>query len=137
MIKRWLVLVMLIFGSHAAMADDNELLKIVESNARSWLGLIDEAKYQESWENASPIFKQKKGTAEWVKTITANRSSRGAANARYIAAAGLTKSVPGFPDGEYIVLQFYATFQKGLALETVTLVKTAESQWFIADYAIK
>lgn len=137
MIKRWLVLLLLFFCSHSVLADDNELLKIVERNARTWLGLIDEAKYQESWESASPLFKQKKSVTDWVKTMTVNRSPRGAASVRYIATAGSAKSLSGFPDGEYIVLQFYATFQKGLALETVTLTKSEESDWLIADYTIK
>lgn len=138
MIKRWLVLMLLLFCSGTVAANDGDTLKIVENNARMWLGLIDDTKYQESWENAAPLFQTKKTQAEWIKTITAIRSPRGPMTARYIATAGTAKSLSGLPDGEYVVLQFYTTFaQKGLAMETVTLVKTSDAAWLIADYAIK
>ncbi|UJP04972.1 MAG: DUF4019 domain-containing protein [Nitrosomonas sp.] len=139
MIKRWTALILLLFlYVGAAIADDREVLKVVESSARIWLALIDEAKYQESWEKASVLFRTKQNEAEWVKAITASRSARGTATARYIATAGAAKSLSGFPDGEYVVLQFYVTFEhKGLALETITLAKIQDSSWWVADYSIK
>ena len=138
MTKKWIVLLLLFFFSATVAADDSDILKIVDGNARMWLGLIDDAKYQESWENASPLFKSKKAEAEWIKTITAIRSPRGAMTARYIATAGTAKSLPELPDGEYVVLQFYTTFaQKGLSMETVTLAKTTDNTWQIADCTLK
>lgn len=138
MIKRWIVLLLILFCSGVAVADDSDILKAVESSARNWLELIDGKKYQESWESASSLFKAKKTESEWIKIITAIRSPRGEINARYIATAGAAKSLSGFPDGDYVVLQFYTTFAlKGLALETITLAKTQDSVWLIADYSIK
>ena len=63
---------------------------------------------------------------------------KAAITARYIATAGATKSLSGFPDGEYVVLQFYTTFgENGLALETITLAKAKDDTWQIADYEAK
>ncbi|MBS0298642.1 MAG: DUF4019 domain-containing protein [Proteobacteria bacterium] len=136
--KRLIVLLLLLFCTSAAIAQESNILEKVESSARAWLGLIDSGKYKESWENASPLFKEKTAEAAWIKSITAIRTPRGAVNARYIATAGSTKSLSGFPDGEYVVLQFYTTFaEKGLALETVTLAKTQNDAWQIAAYEIK
>lgn len=138
MIKRWIVLLLLLFCSSAAVADDSAILKIVESSARAWLELLDNAKYRESWEHASPLLRSNKTEPEWVKSTTEMRSPLGVANARYIATAGAAKSLSGLPDGDYVVLQFYTTFaQKGLALETVTLAKAQNDSWLIADYSIK
>jgi hypothetical protein len=129
---------LLIFFSISVYAEENNILEKVESSARSWLELIDHGKYKESWENASPLFKAKISEAEWIKSITAIREPRGTMSARYIATAGSTKSLSGFPDGEYAVLQFYTTFTaKGLALETITLAKMQNETWQIAEYAIK
>ena len=55
-----------------------------------------------------------------------------------MGTAGPTTSRPGFPDGEYIVLQFYTTFApQSLALETITLIKAPSETWQIVDYAMK
>ncbi|QOJ24479.1 MAG: DUF4019 domain-containing protein [Gammaproteobacteria bacterium] len=136
--KRLIVLLLLLFCTSAAHAQESNILEKVESSARAWLGLIDSGKYKESWENASPLFKEKTAEAAWIKSITVIRTLRGAVNARYIATAGSTQSLSGFPDGEYVVLQFYTTFaEKGLALETITLAKTQNDAWQIAAYEIK
>ncbi|MBS0586988.1 MAG: DUF4019 domain-containing protein [Proteobacteria bacterium] len=138
MMKRWIVLLLLLFCISAVQAQEGNILEKVESSARTWLGLVDSGSYQESWENASPLFKEKTSEAAWVKSITAIRAPRGAMNARYIATAGSTKSLSGLPDGDYVVLQFYTTFaEKGLALETITLTKAQDDAWQIAAYEIK
>ena len=136
--KQWFILLLLLFASDLVQADDSAILKAVESAARTWFELVDNAKYQESWETSSTLFKSRNSEVDWIKSITGIRTPRGAMTARYIATAGTTKSISGLPDGEYIVLQFYTTFaEKGLAMETVTLAKTAENAWQIADYSIK
>ena len=138
MTKRLIVLLLLLFCTSFVYAEESNILEKVESSARSWLGLIDSGKYKESWENSSSLFKSKTSESEWIKLITAIRAPRGAINARYIATAASGKSLSGFPDGEYVVLQFYTTFsEKGLAMETVTLAKTQNETWQVAEYSIK
>ncbi|MBA3755371.1 MAG: DUF4019 domain-containing protein [Nitrosomonas sp.] len=138
MIKRLIAVLLLLFCTSVAYAEENNILDKVESGARSWLELVDSGKYKESWENSSALFKTKASEFEWIKSITAIRGPRGAISARYIATAGATKILPGFPDGEYVVLQFYTTFaEKGLALETVAQAKTQDETWQIVEYTIK
>ena len=138
MIKQLITLLLLLFYTSAVYAEENDILDKVESSARSWVGLVDSGKYKESWENLSPLLKTKASEAEWIKSITAIRASRGIVNARYIATAGSTKTLSGFPEGNYIVLQFYTTFtEKGLALETITLAKTQDETWQVLEYSIK
>lgn len=136
--KRFIMVLLLLFCTGTGYAQEDNILEKVESSARAWLKLVDSGDYKDSWENASPLFKGKTSEGAWIKSITAIRAPRGAMNARYIATAGATKSLSGFPDGEYIVLQFYTTFgEKGLALETITLAKAKDDTWQIADYEIK
>lgn len=138
MTKRLFAILLLLLFTHAVHADDSDILQKVESSARSWLEFVDGGQYQESWENSSPLLKAKIPEAVWMKSLTTLRSSRGAINTRFIATAGATKSLSGFPDGDYVVLQFYTTFTgKGLILETVTLVKAADESWQVCDYVIK
>ncbi len=138
MIKRLMVSLLMFFCTSVVYAEENNILEKVESSARSWLGLVDSGKYKESWESSSPLFKTKTSESEWIKSITAIRMPRGAMSARYIATAGSTKSISGFPDGEYVVLQFYTTFiEKGLALEAITLTKAQNETWQVVQYSIK
>ncbi len=139
MLKKFIGLwFLLLLMSASVCADDTVILERTERSARNWLELIDAGKYKESWENTSPLFRSKKAEAEWVKTLTTIREPRGAMTARYLATAGATKSLSDFPEGDYVVLQFYTTFaKKGLALETVSLVKMQDDTWQIADLDIK
>lgn len=138
MIKRLMAVLLLLLCAGVVYAEESNIIEKVESSARAWLEEVDSGKYKASWENLSPLFKTKTSESEWIKSITALRAPRGAMSARYIATAAAAKSLSGFPDGEYIVLQFYATFaEKGLALETITLVKTHNEVWQVVDYSMK
>ena len=129
---------MLLFFASLSFADDSVVLKAVESSARAWLALTDKEHYTDSWKTASLHFQKKRSEADWIKTAGKIRKPLGAMENRYIATAGYSKEPSGFPEGEYVVLQFYATFKnRTLALETVTLSKEKDSEWRVADYAIK
>lgn len=127
---------------HAHATETNNILEQVEGSARTWLALIDNEKYADGWQQASPLLQEKTSQQEWVKTVVELRKPRGTPNARYIATANSAKSLSGFPDGDYVILQFYTTFsEKGLALEAITLVKsndTTDSEgWKIVEYSMR
>ncbi|MDR4516639.1 MAG: DUF4019 domain-containing protein [Nitrosomonas sp.] len=138
MIKKIIALLFLLICSCAVHAEENDLIKAIEGSARSWLALADDGQYVESWRMASPHLRHNKTEADWIKTIKAIREPLGLMEARYIATAGYTDGASGLPKGEYVVVQFYATFKiKGLALETITLSKEKDEVWRVADYKIK
>jgi hypothetical protein len=46
--------------------------------------------------------------------------------------------LPGAPDGEYVVIQFAASFKaKKSAVETVTPMKDEDGSWRVSGYYIK
>jgi uncharacterized protein YndB with AHSA1/START domain len=142
MIKRCIVqctmALMLLFFISLSFADDSVVLKAVESSARVWLAMTDKEHYADSWKTASPLFQHKRSETDWIKAAGTLRKPMGAMENRYIATAAYSKEPSGFPPGEYVVLQFYATFKnRTLALETVTLSKEKNGEWHVADYAIK
>ena len=138
MVKKSIALLFLFFCACIVHAEENDLIKDIENSARSWLALTDDGQYTESWRKASTHLRDKKAETEWVKTIAAIRKPLGLMEARYIATAGYTEGLSGFPKGEYVVVQFYTTFKtKGLALETITLAKEGGEVWRVADYQIK
>ena len=58
---------------------------------------------------------------------------------RYSKRRGTTPSttLPGAPDGEYVVFQFDTAFQnKAMAVETVTFVRDADGLWRAVGYFV-
>ncbi|PTN12320.1 DUF4019 domain-containing protein [Nitrosomonas aestuarii] len=138
MIKQFIVLSVLLFCATFAYTAEQDILDKVESSARSWLALTDEGLYTKGWKKASSHFQKKWPESDWVKAIDAIKKPLGSMEARYIASAGYSQGLSGFPKGEYVVVQFYTTFKhKGLAMETITLAKEKDNSWRVADYVIK
>ena len=136
----WMVVACMLPNAYAT--ETNNILEQVEGSARAWLALIDNEKYADGWQQASPLLQKKTSQQEWVKTVAELRKPLGTANARYIATANSAKSLSGFPDGDYVILQFYTTFSgKGLALEAITLAKsndtTDSEDWKIVEYSMR
>jgi hypothetical protein len=48
------------------------------------------------------------------------------------------KSLPGAPDGEYVVIQYRTSFEnKNDAIETVTPMKDTDGTWRVSGYYVK
>jgi len=138
MLKRFVILWFLVCFANMANAAEQNILEATEGSARAWLGLNDEGRYEESWNTAASHFQQQFSESKWIAAAGEIRKPLGSRKDRYIATAAQATNLSGFPDGEYVVLQFYATFEnQALALETVTLAKEKDAVWRVADYEIK
>ena len=74
----------------------------------------------------------------WAQSIQAVRSAMGDLISRSVEAARYATSLPGAPDGEYVVIQFSTRFtNKNSAIETVTPTKDPDSVWRVSGYYIK
>lgn len=109
-----------------------------QAAALSWLALIDAGKYPESWSSAASLFRQKVSQATWQSSVAGVRDSLGALQSRTLRSATPKDSLPGAPDGHYVVLQFDATFaHKANAVETVTPMMDTDGQWHVSGYFIR
>jgi len=106
--------------------------------AESWLALVDSGQYGKSWEQASNLFRSRIEKNRWVKTLTAVRSSLGNVQSRKLRNATFVTSLPGAPDGKYVVLHFDTSFSKKKAgVETITPMEEDDGQWRVSGYFIK
>ena len=106
--------------------------------AEQWLALIDMKEYGLSWENAAELFKKAVTKAQWEKSIKAVRPAMGELISRNVKSATYANSLPGAPDGEYVVIQFSTKFtNKKSAIETVTPMKDLDGKWRVSGYYIK
>ncbi|MFZ4775305.1 MAG: DUF4019 domain-containing protein [Terrimicrobiaceae bacterium] len=106
--------------------------------AKSWLKLVDSKKYQESWVEAAPFFKGKVKEESWIKMVAPVRDPMGDLKTRELISAVYTKTLPGAPEGEYVVIQFKTAFQnKPDAVETITPMKDDKGAWRVSGYYIR
>ena len=106
--------------------------------AKSWLGLVDAGSYGESWEEAAALFQGALTREQWIQSLAAARTPLGALVSRQVASARYATSLPGAPDGEYVVIQFTTVLaNKKSAVETVTPMKGGDGVWRVAGYYIK
>jgi hypothetical protein len=112
--------------------------QLAQKAAESWLTLTDSGKYAETWDEASQLFKGTIAKDLWVSTIKGVRTPLGAVQSRKFKSATYTKSLPGAPDGEYVVIQFDTSFaNKQSAVETITPMLDKDGKWRVSGYQIK
>ncbi len=105
--------------------------------AGKWLALVDGLQYQDSWERAASLFKHQVTARQWLQAMSAARNPLGNMVSRQLVTANYTTSLPGAPDGEYVVLQFKTEFKnKKNAIETVTPMFD-RGQWRVSGYFIR
>jgi hypothetical protein len=57
---------------------------------------------------------------------------------RRVKGAQYATSLPGAPDGEYVVIQYDTSFaHKASAVETITPMRDGDGQWRVSGYFIK
>ena len=131
-----LLLLGLILVSMNVYASDAKV-RDADQAAGKWLALIDGRQYQDSWEQAASLFKQQVSTDNWRQSISAARQPLGAMISRKLVSATYATSLPGAPDGEYVVLQYQTRFKyKKSAIETVTPMLD-NKRWRVSGYYVR
>ena len=118
--------------------DAAEAVKVAVPAAAAWLKLVDDAQYGESWGAAAEFFRKAVAKDKWEQQLQAARRPLGKVQSRKLLSAVFTTSLPGAPDGQYVVLQFETVFEnKKQAVEAVTPTKGKDGQWQVSGYYIK
>jgi hypothetical protein len=106
--------------------------------AQSWLALVDAGDYAKSWDAAAPLFQKQVSSERWVETVRGARGELGKLVARKAVKADYSRTLPGAPDGEYVVQQYSSAFEnKKEAMETVVLLREKDGSWKTVGYFIK
>ena len=106
-------------------------------SARTWVLLLDQQRWSESWDAAGALFKSQMPKGRWASTIQPVRQPLGQMSSRTVRSAAKASSLPGAPPGDYEIVEFKTNFsQKRDAIETVVLAREGSS-WKIIGYFIK
>jgi hypothetical protein len=118
-----------------AQADDKTDAAV--NAAKEWLALVDGKDYKKSWQEAAPIFKERVKEEQWSELVAAVRKPLGKMESRKLISAVHKTSLPGVPDGEYVVIQFKTKYsEKRESVETITPMKV-DGKWRVSGYFIK
>ena len=117
---------------------DEAAEKAAGAVAPAWLAQIDRGKYAASWKDAAAYFRGAITEKGWSDALNSTRKPLGKLVSRKLASLQSASSLPGAPDGKYVVMQFSTSFSnKKEAVETVTFVQEKDGKWRAAGYYIK
>jgi len=103
---------------------------------QKWLALLDDQKYEESWTQASAMFRSEVTQERWLAALKQSRAPLGSVDSRTTARVDFTKSLRGAPDGDYAIIHYTTGFKNKTGVtERLTLVKE-DGKWQAAAYAI-
>jgi hypothetical protein len=108
------------------------------ASAEQWLKVIDDNNYDKGWVYASEYLKNAVDKEAFKERLQGVRSPLGSMKKRVLAASQFAASLPGAPDGEYVVMKYKTEFSnKANAVETLISKKEQDGQWKVAGYYIK
>jgi len=140
MLKRILCFAMvgIFISSTVAMAGESEKINAALTAAKKWLAIVDGGKYSDSWKESSEYFRQAVSQEQWEQAVQGVRKPLGKVLSRKKMSATYTTSLPGAPDGEYVVIQFATSFaNKKSGVETITPMMDKDGVWRVSGYYIK
>jgi tetratricopeptide (TPR) repeat protein len=106
--------------------------------AQGWLKLLDGGQFDRSWSAMGASVRSRVAEDAWSQQVRAARAPLGAVKSRSVRSAVYTTSMPGAPDGQYVVIQYDTVFEnKAEAVETVTPMRTEDGTWRVSGYYIK
>jgi hypothetical protein len=105
--------------------------------ANEWLALVDAGKFETSWERSASLFRKSVSADQWTKSISTVRTPFGKFISRELLSANYMTSLPGAPDGQYVMIQYRCKFEnKQAAVETVTPMFD-DGEWKVSGYYVK
>jgi hypothetical protein len=120
-----------------ARAQD-EAIEEAKTSARAWLILLDKQDFDQSWKTAGELLRAAVAQKEWTAKLSVTMGPLGPVASRGVKSAEYAITMPGAPDGEYVVLKFDTAFEKKqAAVETMVLRKEPDGLWRVSGYFIR
>ena len=138
-VPAWLSFLLLVFvGSWGVASAQQKPEDLAQQTSDAWLALTDQRKYADGYQEAAQYFKNAVTKDQWQSAMHASREPLGKVLSRKLKSATYTKTLPGVPDGEYVVIQYDSSFEhKQSAVETVTPMLDKDGKWRVSGYYIK
>jgi len=123
------------------VATNPELQKSIDNsqkNVENWLAIVDQGRYEQSWDTAAKKFQMTMPKDGWVKIVSSWREPLGPIVKRDLADIRVAENPPGLPAGEYLVYVYQASFRnKKDVVEVLTVTQNETGEWKVLTYNLK
>jgi hypothetical protein len=128
----------LLLGSTTLAQTQEESKTKARDSAEEWLTLLDGQEWERTWEQAGQLLKAAVSPEEWAKKMSVTLGPLGKVDSRAVRSTEYSTTMPGAPDGEYVVVKLDTSFEnKQTAVETVILKKETDGAWKVSGYFIR
>ncbi|CAH1044998.1 DUF4019 domain-containing protein [Halomonas sp. TD01] len=112
-------------------------VQTAEAAALAWLESIDNGEVEQAWEASSPLLKTPLSPRMLRRIIELARHEFGPVESRQRVQVSHYQSMPGAPDGDYMVFIFHTRFEnKTRGIETVT-PHLENGEWRVSGYYVQ
>ena len=106
--------------------------------AEKWLALTDLGDYAQAWKDGAEYLKGAVKQEAFAQALQGARKPLGKMVSRKVKTKTYKTSLPGAPDGEYVIVEFESSFEnKKEAVETLTPTLDKDGTWRVSGYFIK
>ena len=125
-------------GSSPTPAIQNGGETAAKAAADVWLAPVDDNRYEPAYQSAASIFQKLIAKEQWIKLAGNGRNLLGRSRSRTVQDTKFSTTMPGAPDGQYVVVHYQTSFEKkATATETVTTLLDSDGQWKVCGYFIR
>jgi Ni/Co efflux regulator RcnB len=133
-----LVVLAAAFAAPFAHAQQPDAVRTAVDAADRWLVPADAGDGAATWDQAASAFQAAVSKADWSTALRQVRQPLGAVTSRKMVSSEYKRSLPGAPDGEYVVIQYDTQFaHKAHAVETVVPMRERDGSWKVSGYFVK
>ncbi|WP_137174413.1 DUF4019 domain-containing protein [Massilia sp. HP4] len=87
---------------------------------------------------AGTAFRAAVTAEQWTGMLHGARAPLGELKSRSLSSARYTRTLPGAPEADYVVIQYGATYAKRPgATETVVTAREADGSWKVVTYMVQ
>jgi len=120
-------------GADAHVAEE----QAAERQALGFLGYLDHGRFADSYAYTGMLIRSQLDREAFASQVEKARAGTGVVQSRELIDAGYTTTVPGAPEGQYVVLHYHSSFaNRPDTVETLTLA-FAKGYWRVSGWYIK
>jgi hypothetical protein len=120
------------------MMDETQMIGDASAAADAWLERIDAGDVEATWERTSSLFRQLVDLPRWKASFEQVNAILGRPLSRELGTTEYRESIPGAPDGQYVVLEYMTGFErKKEAVETVVAALDTDGEWRVGGYFVR
>ena len=121
-----------------ACAQEPESVADAQEAAERWLAQLDAGNYSATWRDAAASLRTTVPQAQFEAALRQARTPLGSPSDRALKSATYHTTMPGVPDGQYVVIQYTTRFaNKEQAVETVTPAREPDGNWRVSGYFVQ